>query len=348
MKFPIENYFVRENDTIKDTMKNIDGNLTSSSLVVDERNKLIGMITDGDIRRALIKGCSLNDTIEKIYFKNFKSVDSLVSKKKAKELMLKHKIRQLPVLDNNGVPIDMYFLDEIISYDRKDNYVVIMAGGKGTRMGKLTKDTPKPMLKLGDKPMLEHIILNFIEYGFKNFLVSVNYKSEVIEEYFKDGRDFGINIDYINEDKPLGTAGGLSLMRDKLKDSFIVINGDILTGVDFDDLMTYHKSNSNMITAAVREYEFQVPFGVIVENDGKIDEIKEKPEYTFNVLSGVYVLDKETLNHIPYNEFYDMPELINKMSSISKCGTYTIKNYWMDVGVISNYNQAQEDITKFF
>lgn len=348
MRFPIENYCVREHSTIKDTMMNIDKNLTSASLVVDDNMKLLGMITDGDIRRALLKGYDLNSIISEIYFKNFKSVTSLVSKNKARKIMLEYKIRQLPVLNKEGKVVDMYFLDDIISFDEKENYVIIMAGGKGTRLRPLTEDTPKPMLKLGDKPMLEHIIMNFKEYGYKNFLLSINYKGEIIEEYFKDGKKLGVNIDYIREEEPLGTAGAISLVREKLNDDFIVINGDILTGIDFDDLLNQHIKGQNCITPAVREYEMQIPYGVVVEESYKIKAIEEKPEYVFNILSGVYVLSPKTLEYIPQNEFYNMPDLINEMSKKFDCGTYKIQSYWMDVGVHENYNRANEDIYKFF
>ena len=248
MKFPIENYCIGERSTIKEAMTVIGENLTGGALVVNENNKLVGTITDGDIRRAMLKGFSINDSIDSTYFKNFKFVTEQHSKKKAKEYMLSNKIRQVPVIDKDKKLIDLYFLDDILSYDKKDNYVFILAGGLGTRLRPLTETVPKPMLTVGDKPILELIIEQFKEYGFRNFIISINYKGEIIEEYFKDGKKFGVNIEYIRETKKLGTAGSIALVKEKFIKPFIVINGDILTGIDFEKFLNHHIENNFNIT----------------------------------------------------------------------------------------------------
>jgi dTDP-glucose pyrophosphorylase len=349
MRLPLEEYCINENSTIKEAMKNIDKNLTGACLVINENNQLLGVVSDGDIRRAILNNHTINDRIDGIYSRNYKYMSKIESKKKVIEYMLKYKIRQMPILDENKRLEDLYFLDDIISYEPKDNYVFILAGGLGTRLRPLTEKTPKPMLKIGDKPMLQHIIEQFREYGFKNFIISLNYKGEIIEEFFKDGREFDINIEYIRETKKLGTAGSIALADDKLKKPFIVINGDILTGVDFDCFLNYHIDNDFKITAGVRNYEIKVPYGVMVAEGSIIKSIEEKPEYTFHINSGVYAVNPEVIKYIPKDQFYNMTDLITDVTKDNhKSGIYQITEYWTDIGQMEDYKRANEDIKKFF
>lgn len=349
MKFSIDNYCIGTNSTIKEAMKVIDKNLTGGALVVNENNELVGTITDGDIRRAILKGRSINEGIESTYFKNFKFVTEQHSKKKAKEYMLSNKIRQVPVIDKNKKLIDLYFLDDIISYDKKDNYVFILAGGLGTRLRPLTETVPKPMLTVGDKPILELIIEQFKEYGFRNFIVSLNYKGEIIEEYFKDGKEFEVNIEYIRETKKLGTAGSIALVKEKFTKPFIVINGDILTGIDFDKFLNHHMKNNFNITVGVRNYEINVPYGVLVTDNMFIESLEEKPTYKFHINGGVYAVNPEITKYIQENEVYNMTDLIeDAMRNQYKSGIYEITEYWTDIGQIDDYRKANTDIHKFF
>ncbi|APC40770.1 nucleotidyltransferase family protein [Clostridium estertheticum] len=349
MKFPIENYCIGTSSTIKEAMKVIDKNLTGGALVVNENNELVGTITDGDIRRAMLKGLSINNSIEGTYFKNFKFVTEEHSKKKAKEYMLSNKIRQVPVIDKDKKLIDLYFLDDILSYDKKDNYVFILAGGLGTRLRPLTETVPKPMLLVGDKPILELIIEQFKEYGFNNFIISLNYKGEIIEEYFEDGKKFGVNIEYIRETKKLGTAGSIALVKEKFIKPFIVINGDILTGIDFEKFLNHHIKNNFNITVGVRDYEVNVPYGVLVTDNMIIESLEEKPTYKFNINGGVYVVNPEVIKYIRKDEVYNMTDLIeDAMNNECKTGIYEITEYWKDIGQIDDYKKANTDIHKFF
>lgn len=348
MRFSIDTYCINPDSTIEDAMKAIDKNLTGAALVVDNQKYVKGIITDGIIRRALLGGHKIEDKIEGIYSKEFKSVNKLVSKKKVKELMLKQKIRQVPLLDEEGKLVDLYFLDDIIGHQEKDNYVFILAGGLGTRLRPLTETVPKPMLKVAGKTILEHIIEQFKEYGFKKFIISINYKGEIIENYFKDGKEFDIEIDYVRENKKLGTAGSIRLAKDKLNKSFIVINGDILTGIDFENFLEYHDKNKFDITVGVRNYEMRVPYGVIVTENSIITDIEEKPSYNFNINSGVYVLSKEVIDYIPENKEYDMTELIKVVGiNNGKSGVYKITEYWSDIGHMDDFNRAKEEIREF-
>lgn len=349
MKFSIDNYCIGASSTIKEAMKVIDKNLTGGALVVNENNELVGTITDGDIRRAILKGCSINEGIENTYFKNFKFVTEQHSKKKAKEYMLNNKIRQVPVIDKDKKLIDLYFLDDIISYDKKDNYVFILAGGLGTRLRPLTETVPKPMLTVGDKPILELIIEQFKEYGFRNFIISLNYKGEIIEEYFKDGKEFDVNIEYIRETKKLGTAGSISLVNEKFTKPFIVINGDILTGIDFDKFLNHHIKNNFNITVGVRNYEINIPYGVLVTDNMLIESLEEKPTYKFHINGGVYAVNPEITKYIQQDKVYNMTDLIeDAMNNEYKSGIYEITEYWTDIGQIDDYRKANTDIHKFF
>jgi len=349
VKFPIENYCIGDKSTIKEAMTVIDKNLTGGALVVNEDNELVGTITDGDIRRAMLKDFSINDSIESTYFKNFKFVTEQHSKKKAKEYMLSNKIRQVPVIDKDKKLIDLYFLDDILSYDAKDNYVFILAGGLGTRLRPLTETVPKPMLTVGDKPILELIIEQFKEYGFKNFIISINYKGEIIEEYFKDGKELGVNIEYIRETKKLGTAGSIALVKEKFIKPFIVINGDILTGIDFEKFLNHHIENNFNITVGVRNYEINVPYGVLVTDNMLIKSLEEKPTYNFNISGGVYVVNPDVIKYIQEDEVYNMTDLIeDAIKNKNESGVYEITEYWKDIGQIEDYRKANTDIHEFF
>ena len=349
MRFSIDKYCIDNGATIKEAMKVIDKNLTGGALVINEKNELVGTITDGDIRRAILRGSGINERIEGTYFKDFKFVTKEHSKKKAKEYMLSNKIREVPVIDKDKKLTDLYFLDDILSYDKKDNYVFILAGGLGTRLRPLTETVPKPMLRVGDKPILELILEQFKEYGFRNFIISLNYKGSIIEEYFKDGKEFDVNIEYIRETKKLGTAGSIALVKEKLTKPFIVINGDILTGIDFDKFLNHHIENDFNITVGVRNYEINVPYGVLVTDNMIIESLEEKPTYKFNINGGVYALNPEIIKYIQEEEVYNMTDLIeDAMDNHQRSGIYEIIEYWTDIGQIEDYKQANRDIHKFF
>lgn len=349
MKLPIEIYCLNINSTIKQALEVIDKNLTGAALITNDDNQIVGIITDGDIRRALLREHNIKDSIEGIYCKNFKYADCFESKKKIKEFMLNYKIRQIPVLDKEKRLVDLYFIDDMLSYDEKDNYVFIPAGGLGTRLRPLTDTIPKPMVKLQDKPILEHTIEQFREYGFRNFMISLNYRGDIIENYFGDGKRFGVNIEYVKESIKLGTAGSIALGREKLQKSFIVINGDILTGIDFDAFLNHHLKNEFDITVGVRNYEIKVPYGVMVTDDLLIKSVEEKPTYNFYINSGIYAINPEMIKYIPENEYYDMTDLINNLVERKhKSGVYQITEYWNDIGQIEDYRRANEDVKKFF
>jgi dTDP-glucose pyrophosphorylase len=344
----MQEFLVRPYFSIIQTLNVIDNNARGIALVVNEEGKLLGTITDGDIRRALIKGESLRAAIEEIYCRHSRFVYE-DEKDKANEIMKEFKIRFVPVLNRSGVVIDFIEPDNIEYINEKSNPVLIMAGGLGTRLRPLTDDIPKPMLKVGDKPILETIINQFRLKGYKNILLSVNYKSEIIENYFRDGNDFGVSIRYIKETKRLGTGGAIKLAEEYLTKPFFVINGDILTNLNFDKMMTVHTKNNFNMTIGTRNYEIQVPYGVLNINDLCVTSLEEKPIVNFFVNGGIYTLNPEILKFIPRDEFYNITDLINVLTKENyRIGSYPIEEYWMDIGKLNDYYQANEDIKKYF
>jgi len=336
-------------DSIKKALKIIDEGAIKIAFVVDKDYKLLGTITDGDIRRAILNGKNLEDSIKNIYNKNPFLVYENYNKNEILEICTKNKIYQIPVVDKNKKLVDILLLDELLQPKKYSNKVVLMLGGLGTRLRPLTEKTPKPLLKVGGKPIVETIVENFKKYGFKNFVFCVNYKAEQIVEYFGNGEKLGINIEYVYENKRMGTAGALSLLAKKPKESFFVMNGDLLTNVNFEYMLEYHKENKAIATMAVREFEYQVPFGVVEIEGNVITSIKEKPIQRFFVSAGIYILEPEIIDYIPKNEFFDMPNLFEKLIEDRKNAvSFPIKEFWLDIGRIEEFEKAQEEYKKVF
>jgi NDP-sugar pyrophosphorylase family protein len=233
--------------------------------------------------------------------------------------------------------------------NEKKNKVILMVGGLGERLGSLTKDTPKPMLKVGNKSILETIVENFKGYGYTNIVMCLNYKSEIIQDYFGDGSEFGVNIEYIVEEKRMGTAGALSLLKDNSKEPFFVMNGDLLTNVNFEKIHEFYLSNNAQALMCVREYESQVPYGVINIENTKIVSVEEKPTQKFFVNAGIYMLNPEVLKYIPKNEFYNMTTLFEKLIDKDKnIISFPIDGYWLDIGRFEEYKKANEEYNEVF
>lgn len=331
------NVLILEDGTkFEEAIRLLDDNGNGVLPVVDINNQFIGLITDGDIRKSIL---NKNLDLEHIINKNPYKMSINSTKYQRIQYLKKIQRRQLPLVNENNEFIEVFTFDSL-EYNLRDNPVVIMAGGLGSRLGELTKDTPKPMLRIGKKPILELIVENFISYGFSKFYFSVNYLSHVIKDYFGDGSKFGIEIVYIEEERKLGTAGALSLIKDKIDMPFIVSNGDVLTTIEFDKLLDFHVENSSDATMCVREMFYQVPYGVIKEDNGKIQEIIEKPTKKFLINAGIYVLSPSVLNKITYNEYFDMPNLFEKLGN-AFC--YKIDDYWVDIGQKKDYEKVTLD-----
>ncbi len=335
--------------SIRRALEIIDSGSVKIALIVDDNQKLLGTLTDGDIRRAILSGKGLDDSIEPIYYRKPITCGVNEPKEKILQLAIMNKLYQIPIVDGEGYIVGIAEVDELLKATHHNNKVVLMVGGLGARLSPLTDTTPKPMLHVGNKPILETIIENFSKYGYTDIILSVSYKSHVIQDYFGSGESFGVNIEYIHETKRMGTAGVLSLIRAQLKEPFFVMNGDLLTNVNFEHMHDYHLSYDAIATMAVREYDYQVPYGVVNIHDGKILSIKEKPIQKFFVSAGIYMLSPDILSLIPDDEYFDMPTLFDKIilekyNAIS----FPIREYWLDIGRMSDYEKANSEYGDIF
>lgn len=345
----IENIKLTSSATIKEALEIIDTGAIQIALVVDEKDTLLGTLTDGDIRRGLLKGLDLNSSIESIIFTTPTLAKISDTKEEILKIALSKKLHQIPIVDDTGKILGIQEIEELIKPKEKTNKVILMVGGLGTRLRPLTENTPKPMLKVGNKPILQTIVEKFAEYGYTNIVMCVNYKSHIIQDYFGDGSKFGVSIEYILEEQRMGTAGALSLLNEKPTEPFFVMNGDLLTNVNFEHLDNYHSSNHSMGTMCVREYDFQVPYGVVNIDGSKILSIEEKPTHKFFVSAGIYMLSPEVLDYIPQNQFYDMPTLFEKLISEDKNTiSFPLREYWLDIGRIEEYKKANEEYDEVF
>jgi len=345
----IEKIKLTVHSTIKEALQIIDTGAVKFAIVVDENDKLIGTLTDGDIRRAILDGKTLDDTIENIYFKEPTVATVNHTKEEIINLCTSKKIYQIPVVDNEGRVVSIDLLDELLKPEIHPNKVVLMVGGLGTRLRPLTEKTPKPMLHVGGKPILQTIVEKFVSYGFVNIVMCVGYKSNIIQDFFGDGSKFGANIEYVLEEKRMGTAGALSLLQEKPSEPFFVMNGDLLTNINFEHLREFHLANHAMATMCVREYDFQVPYGVVNIENGKILSIEEKPVHKFFVSAGIYMLSPKSISHIPENEFYDMPTLFDKLIAMQEnTVSFPLREYWLDIGRMEEYEKANLEYYEVF
>jgi len=340
---------VSPSTSIIETMKNIDETAAQIALVVDDDVRLLGTVTDGDIRRGILKGVSLEERVSRVMNQSPVTINEGASKQAIKKLVREKKLRQLPVLNKNRQVVDVIFSSALFDSVSFDNWVVLMAGGLGTRLRPLTENIPKPMLKVGTKPILQTILESFIEYGFHNYYFSVNYKREIIKQYFGKGLDWGVNIQYLDENQRLGTAGALSLFAEKPKKPIIVMNGDILTKVNFQQLLQFHEENDSIATMCVREYQYQVPYGVVRTEGTRLCSIEEKPIERYFVNAGIYVLNPEVLDLIPKNEYFDMPSLFDSLIKLKKkTSVFPIREYWLDIGKMPDFEKANLEFSEVF
>jgi dTDP-glucose pyrophosphorylase len=340
---------ISENKSIREAIEQLNENMLQILLVTNEQGELIGTVTDGDIRRSILTNISLDKPIQKIMNKNPKFVYQGETGK-AEALMAKHKIKNIPVVDQQKKVLDLILIEDMLDfkekYPVKPNHVFIMAGGKGARLDPFTKILPKPLIPVGDKPIIELIIGSFNKYGFNNFIVSLNYKAEIIKLYFLENTN-GYNMSYTYEQEPLGTAGALQLARDRLTETFIVSNCDVIIDVDFDKLLGYHQKNKNSATIVGVVKHLQIPYGVIEVKDSKLTQIIEKPEYDFVINSGVYVLEPEIVDLIPEGQPINMPDLLLKAKEKGlKIGVYPVSTKWFDIGQWEEYQRTLEYFKK--
>lgn len=346
----ITHNFIKPKDTIKKALEALQNDkYFHILLVVDEQNKLIGALTDGDIRRGILNDNTVDDAVINIMGKDPVFISNESSNEERKQLLIKNNIRQLIIVDKNNIPVDIQTAEMFLVEQPKTNKVVIMAGGLGTRLRPLTENIPKPMIKVNEKPILQRIIENFLSNGFSSFTISVNYKSEIIKEYFGDGSSFGCTINYLDETDRLGTAGALSLVKESFQEAFFITNADILTNLSMKKMLDFHNKNKSYATMGVREYSYKIPFGVVETKNTKIENVIEKPTYNYYVNAGVYILESSALQYIPKNKFFDMPDLFHILRKKSKkLSAFPIHEYWTDIGTNEDLKRANETYNSIF
>lgn len=336
--------------TIRDAMRTLDKGSLRIVLVCDAEQRLLGTVTDGDTRRGLLADANMQDPVSRVMNSRPFSVLDNTSRDQRLKLMKQHDLTAVPILDSNGRILSLETLHQAMQPERRDNPVFIMAGGFGTRLKPLTDHCPKPMLRVGDKPMLELLVSQFISCGFHNFYFSTHYLPDVIRNHFGDGSKWNVSIQYVHEDSPLGTGGALGLLpQDMPALPLIMMNGDVLTKLNYAQLLRHHESKGYDATVCVREDEHAVPFGVIETVDQLITNMVEKPTYRYKINTGIYVLNPDIVASVQPGRRIDMPSLLEQHRQNNKrIGTYTSYDYWLDIGQMKDYQKAQRDIEVYF
>jgi len=334
-----------ENSTIGQAILNLNQGGIRIVLVVDKDTKLIGTISDGDIRRGLLKGLDLNSPISSIVHHNPLVVTPEMSREMVIQLIMANKVHQIPVVDGCQKLVGLHLWDEITTSPARPNVMVIMAGGKGTRLMPHTQNCPKPMVIVAGKPMLEHIIERGKLEGFGHFVLAIHHLGNIIESHFGNGDRLGVKIDYLREQAPLGTAGALSLLTPKPDAPFVVTNGDVISGIRYGELLDFHNRYQASGTMAVRTHEWQHPFGVVQMRGVEIIGFEEKPVLRSQINAGVYVLSPEVLNELTAEALCDMPTLFERLQAKNKrTVAYPVHENWLDVGRPSDLVQANTDV----
>lgn len=337
--------FLQKDDSLEKAALLLSQNTLQIVLVVDECTKLLGTVTDGDIRRALLAGHSMASPVEKFMESDPTYVHTAESRRRRLQILQDRALLHLPVIDDEGSVVGLETIQELLFRRKRNNRVLLMAGGFGKRLYPLTKDIPKPMLPVGGKPILEMILEQLAEEGFHHFVLSVHYRAQQIRDHFCNGEKWGVEIKYLEEEEPLGTGGAVGMLEiDEIDEPFIVMNGDLLTKVDFAQLVSHHTQSGSSATMCVREYEFTVPFGVVERDGWNMKKIVEKPVKQWFINAGIYVLQPELIGSFESNSALEMPDLLNKLSKEGKkVSMFPVHEHWVDIGHMEEYRQAQLD-----
>ena len=337
--------------SLREAMACIDLNVRGITLVVDQDRRLLGTITDGDIRHAMLSGAKLDAPIDQLLARKAGgpygtpvTAPSGTDTATLLSIMHERRVRQIPIVDNENRVISLATLDDLMPSEDLGLRAIVMAGGFGMRLRPLTEQIPKPMLPVGDRPLLELIVDQLRSAGIRQVNLATHYKSDVIANHFGNGQGFGVDIRYVKEDQPLGTAGALSLLEDS-HEPLLVMNGDILTRVDFRAMLNFHKEHDAELTVAVRQYDFRVPYGVIEAEGANVRGIIEKPVVSQFINAGIYLLSPAVRRLIPNGKPYDIPDLIQRLLKQGQpVVCFPIREYWLDIGKADHYDQAQSDI----
>lgn len=330
--------------TLREAIKTIDGTPFKVALIIDSEDRLVGTLTDGDIRRAILKNIDLNSQISTVIHHVPITISEHATHKEVQKCIEEKKIKHLPRVNALGKIVGLEVIGEFTDKSLVLPPVVIMAGGLSTRLRPITNECPKPMLSIGGKPILETIITMLRDIGFKEFYISVNYKAEMITNYFSDGSHLGVTIRYLSEEYQSGTAGSLALLPKYNDQPLLIMNGDVLTKVDFKGLIQDHYDQRVDITMCLREFDFQVPYGVVKLSNQFVEEIDEKPVHSFFINAGIYVVNSKCFDLIPRSKSYHMTQLIKDAIECGlKCSAFPVREYWVDIGQHHDFKRANED-----
>jgi dTDP-glucose pyrophosphorylase len=346
----LDELVVSPNSCIREVLECIDRGAQGIALVLDDDKHLIATVTDGDLRRAILAGMDLELPVQNLLAQRDPTFHSgpVTAPEGTPDAALIHlmtetSLRQIPLVDEEGRIVNIALLSELVKEYELPLRAMVMAGGYGTRLRPLTNELPKPMLPVGDRPLLELIVEQLRDAGIRQVNVATHYKGEMITEHFKDGQGFGVDIRYVREDQPLGTAGALSLLEES-DQPLLVINGDILTRVDFRAMLNFHREHKSDLTVAVRQYEFRVPYGVIDTDGVAVTGISEKPLVRQFINAGIYLLNPSIRRLIPNGQHYDIPDLIERLLGEGRpVVCFPIREYWLDIGKSEHYDQAKAD-----
>jgi dTDP-glucose pyrophosphorylase len=340
---------LHEGALVRDAVRALESSEKKLVLVVDESQGLRGTVTDGDVRRGLIRGLTLDDPVTAVMNTAPASADSNADRDELVRLMRSSGVAQMPLVDARGRVVAIETLVDLLQPSVRDNPVVLMAGGFGTRLRPLTEDRPKPLIRVGPKPILETLLESFVAAGFRRFYISVNYRAAMIEEHFGDGSRWDSSISYLREEAALGTAGALGLLPERPALPFIVMNGDLLTRVRFGDLLSFHEQHGAAATMCVREYENTVPYGVVELDQHRIARIVEKPTTRCFVNAGIYVLDPQVLDQVVPGQRLDMTALFERVQEAGGgTAAFPLREYWMDIGRMEDLAKAVVDFERGF
>ena len=330
-------------------MQQIEDSELRIAVVTTGDDTLCGVVTDGDIRRGILDGLPLEQPIMEVM-----NEDPIVVRRGSDpgsiaQVMRENNIHQVPVVDADGQVVRLQTIGSLMEREKRSTPVVIMAGGLGTRLRPITDDRPKPLVEVEGVPILETLLERLATQGFRRVHLSVNYEAEMIEEHFGDGSDWGVQIEYLREEKRLGTAGPLSLLPHSLEEPALVLNGDLLTTLNFGRLVDFHVERSPVATMGVRRHRLEIPYGVVEINDRRIEGLEEKPEEQYFVNAGIYVLEPEAIEKVPGNTFFDMPEVFQLLIDEGRdVAAYPVQEYWRDIGREEDLRRAEEEFSQAF
>jgi dTDP-glucose pyrophosphorylase len=343
------NALIGPGDSILAALGAIDRGALQIALVVDDVRRLLGVVTDGDIRKHILRGAPLDGPIAPLMNTSPVVADPTEPRSELLARMRAASIHQLPLVDEGRHVIGLVTLDELLAAETQPNLVVLMAGGMGSRLRPLTADTPKPMLKIGERPILEIILHQFKEHGFHRFVIAMHYLGERIMEHFGDGSRFGVEITYVREPEPLGTAGALSLLPERPDRPFFVMNGDLLTKLNFASLMAFHQSCGSVLTLCVREHALTVPYGVAEISGDRLDRLVEKPTYRHLVNAGIYACSPEIIDLVPRGQPSTMVDIVDLLLDAGRSpAVFPIHEYWVDIGQHGDFMRAGADYDQVF